>query len=219
MNNKLTYLAFVLDRSGSMHNLIEESINGYNSLIKKQKDLCKEGEEALVTTVIFDNEIENIYDNVDIKKIEPLTEDIYYARGCTALLDALGTTIISVGKTLSNMKEEDRPAKVIVTITTDGLENASREFTKSKIKEMITHQQEKYNWTFVFLGANMDAIGEAESLGINKDFARNYTANKECTSNLYSCLSESMCKMRTNKKMSCKDEKFQDVMDDLDNIK
>lgn len=186
MKKNLTEMVFILDRSGSMMSLTEDTIGGFNSMIENQK---KEEGEAFVTTVLFDDQYELLHDHININDIQPITNNEYYARGMTALLDAVGKTINSVGNRLNATPEDERPDKVIFVITTDGMENASREFAKSKVKEMIEHQQSKYSWTFMFLGANMDAVGEAESLGINTDFARTYTADTWGTQSVYTAMS------------------------------
>ena len=169
MNNNLTELIFVLDRSGSMEHLSQETIGGFNSLIQKQK---KENRgEVLVTTVLFDDNYEVLHDHLPIRKVPRLTEKEYYARGCTALLDAVGRTIDNVGLRLSKTPEHKRPGKILFVITTDGYENASQDYTKQRVKEMISLQQDTYKWKFLFLGANIDAVGEADSLGIRRSAA------------------------------------------------
>lgn len=194
MKKNLTEMVFILDRSGSMYNLVSDTIGGFNSMIENQK---KEDGEAFVTTVLFDDEYELLHDHVDIQEIKPITSNEYYARGCTALLDAIGKTINSIGNRLSETPEDERPDKVIFAITTDGFENASKEFTKNTIKEMIEHQQNKYSWTFIFLGANMDAIGEAASLGIAASHSHTYTASAQGTSSVYTALDTAMCCLRS----------------------
>lgn len=193
MKKNLTEMVFILDRSGSMQSLTSDTIGGFNSMIESQK---KENGEAFVTTVLFDDQYELLHDHVDIQKVEPITNKEYYARGCTALLDAIGKTINSIGSRLSGTPEDERPDKVIFVITTDGFENASREFNKSTIKEMIEHQQNKYSWTFIFLGANMDAVGEAASLGINASHSHTYTASAQGTSSVYMSLDATMSCLR-----------------------
>ena len=182
MKENLTEIIFILDMSGSMANLTSDTIGGFNSMINKQKE---ETGEAFVTTVLFDDQYELLHDHVDIKDINPITTDEYCPRGCTALLDAVGKTINSVGNRLSNTAEEERPSKVIFVITTDGHENSSYEFTRAQVKEMIEHQQTKYSWTFLFLGANMDAVSEASSIGINTAYAKTYTASSVGTDSIY----------------------------------
>ena len=194
MKKNLTEMVFILDRSGSMGHLTDDTIGGFNSMIESQKN---EPGEAYVTTVLFDDEYELLHDHVNIQDIKPITRNEYFARGWTALLDAVGKTINSVGNRLSNTPEEERPEKVIFVITTDGMENASREFAKSKVKEMIEHQQSKYSWVFMFLGANMDAVSEANSLGINTDFARTYTASDLGTKSVYATMDCAMASIRS----------------------
>jgi len=149
MNDK-TEIVFILDRSGSMAGLESDTIVGFNSFIEKQKRLG----ETVVTTVLFDDRYQVLWNGVLANQVT-LTDKEYYVRGMTALLDAVGKTIIEVGQRLSNTAESERPNKVIVVITTDGMENASREFTYGKVKELITHQQEKYQWEFIFMGGPM----------------------------------------------------------------
>lgn len=185
MKKDLTEIIFILDRSGSMGYLTEDTIGGYNTYIENQK---KEKGEALVTTVLFDNEYEILHNGVNIKDIKPLTNKEYFARGMTALLDAVGMTVTSVGERLNKTPEEERPEKVIMIITTDGQENASKEYTRDRIKEMIEEQTNKYNWQFIFLGANIDAVSEAESIGIKAEFASNYGANSEGTKSVYATM-------------------------------
>lgn len=193
MKKNLTEMVFILDRSGSMSNLVSDTIGGFNSMIEQQKS---EDGEAYVTTVLFDDYYELLHDHANIQDVKPMTNDEYYARGWTALLDAIGKTINSVGQRLSETPEEERPEKVIFMITTDGMENASREFSKSKIKEMIEHQQDKYSWMFMFIGANMDAISEASALGINASHAHGYTASSAGTTSLYSAVSSAITTSR-----------------------
>lgn len=193
MKKNLTEMVFILDRSGSMDYLVSDTIGGFNSMIEQQK---KEDGEAYVTTVLFDDYYELLHDHVNIKDVQPMTNDEYYARGCTALLDAVGKTINSIGKRLSDTPEEERPEKVIFMITTDGMENASIEFTKAKVKEMIEHQQDKYSWVFMFLGANMDAVSEAGSLGINSLHAHTYTASAQGTSSVYYATADALSAVR-----------------------
>jgi uncharacterized protein YegL len=194
MKENLTQIVFILDRSGSMANLTSDTIGGYNAFLQTQKE--QDG-EAIVTTVLFDDKYEILHDAIDIKDVEPLTYKDYCARGLTALLDAIGKTINDVGDKLNKMSEEDRPSKVIFVITTDGQENASVEFKRNNIKDMITHQQEKYNWEFIFLGANIDAVAEAESIGILGSNASSYTASSIGTASLYESMSKTVSNYRS----------------------
>jgi len=170
MNEKLTEIVLVIDRSGSMHKISRDAQGGFNEFIQKQKEV--DG-EVKVTLVQFDDEIETVYDNEDIGKA---AEYVLSPRGGTALLDAIGKTVTLVGERLSKTKEEDRPAKVMVCIITDGEENSSREYTKATVKEMIEHQRDNYAWEFIFIGANMDAFGEAGSIGIGRSASYNTTS-------------------------------------------
>lgn len=194
MKKNLTEMVFILDRSGSMQSLTSDTIGGFNSMIENQK---KEDGEAYVTTVLFDDNYELLHDHVDIQKIQPITNKEYYARGCTALLDAVGKTINSIGSRLSATPEEERPEKVIFVITTDGYENSSREFTRYTVKDMIEHQQTKYSWTFMFLGANMDAVSEASSLGISSAYSKTYTASAQGTSSAYYATCDALTSIRS----------------------
>ena len=193
MNNNLIEIVFILDRSGSMSGLKSDTIGGFNGYIEKQKQL--DG-EAKLTTVLFDDKYEILHNGVNIRDIEPLTDEQYYVRGSTALLDAIGKTINDVGDRLSNTAEADRPAKVLFVITTDGLENASVEFTAEQIKSMITRQTDVYNWEFIFLGANIDSISTAASYGISAQNAKNYTANSIGTQSIYAAVTNGTTKLR-----------------------
>lgn len=200
MKENLTELVFILDRSGSMFGLEAETIGGYNSMIEKQK---QEPGEAKVTTILFDTYYEVLHDAVDIQKVEPLTNTQYFARGGTALMDAVGRTINSVGARLASTPEEERPSQVIVVITTDGYENSSTEFTKPMIKEMIEHQTNKYSWKFMFLGANIDAAAEAQSIGISGDWSAQYVASEIGTKSVYACVDSMVSTLRSTGEVDC----------------
>lgn len=193
MKENLTEIVFILDRSGSMDSLTNDTIGGFNTFIETQK---KEDGEALLTTILFDDKYEILHDGVNLKDVTPLTTKEYFARGMTALLDAIGKTINTVGERLDKTEEDKKPSKVIFVITTDGQENSSREFTQSKIKEMIECQTNTYKWQFMFLGANIDAVSTAVSFGISGQFASNYTANAVGTDVLYTTLSKSVSNFR-----------------------
>lgn len=171
MNNNLTEMIFIMDRSGSMRKLVSDTIGGYNSMIDKQRN---EDGEASVTTVLFDDQYEILYDNVDIKKVAKLTNKEYCARGMTALLDAIGKTINQVAARHNNSVDSAVPAKTVVVIITDGMENASKEYKLPTVKSMIEKQKNEFGWEFVFMGANMDAISVAGSIGIDASRAANY---------------------------------------------
>src|SRR5450756_271761 len=173
MKKDLTELVFILDRSGSMAGLESDTIGGYNALLEKQK---KEVGEAVVTTVLFDDKYELLHDRINIKGIAPITEKEYFVCGSTALLDAVGKTINKIGNAQKYTSEDLRADKVMFVITTDGMENASHEYTYDKIKHMIERQKEKYGWEFIFLGADIDAISTAAKFGIDADRAANYDA-------------------------------------------
>ena len=193
MKKNLTEIVFILDRSGSMAGLEDDTIGGFNAMIEKQK---REEGEALVSTVLFDNESEVIHDRVDIQRIEPMTRKEYYVRGCTALLDAVGGAIHHIGNVHKYAREEDRPEKTLLVITTDGMENASRKYSYDRLKAMIKRQKEKYGWEFLFLGANIDAAKEAARFGINADRAANYHADHMGTGLVYETVSEAICQVR-----------------------
>lgn len=192
MNKNLTEIIFLLDRSGSMAGLERDTIGGFNAFVKNQCEL--EGETRL-TAVLFDDKYEVLWNGIDGRKAK-LTGKNYYVRGCTALLDAVGKTILDVGYRLAQTDEEQRPGKVIFVITTDGMENASREFTYEKVRELIQHQQEKYSWEFIFMGANIDAAKEADSIGINVEHAYNFEASEEGVKSMYNVISEAVAEKR-----------------------
>ncbi len=189
----MTELVFILDRSGSMGGLESDTIGGFNSMIKKQ---LKEPGDTLVSTVLFDNESEVLHDRLPLDKVPTMTDKDYFVRGCTALLDAVGGAIHHIGNVHKYARREDVPEKTLFIITTDGMENASREYTYDKVKAMITRQQEKYGWEFLFLGANIDAAREAGHLGIREDRAVNYCCDAPGTALNYEVLSEAVCSVR-----------------------
>ena len=193
MKKNLTEIVFILDRSGSMAGLEGDTIGGFNSMIEKQK---QESGDALVSTVLFDNETEVIHDRVDIQKIKAMTGHEYYVRGCTALLDAVGGAIHHIGNVHKYARAEDRPEKTLFVITTDGMENASRKYSYDRLKAMIERQKEKYGWEFLFLGANIDAAKEAARFGIGADRAANYHADSEGTNVIYETVSEAITQVR-----------------------
>lgn len=169
-----TEIVFLVDRSGSMGGLEADTIGGFNAMLEKQKGL--EG-EARITTVLFDNEYELLHDTLDIAQVAPMTDKEYYVRGSTALLDAIGATIHRIGNAHGRTPETGRASKVLFVITTDGMENASREYDYNRIRTMIDRQKNERGWEFVFLGANMDAVEVAGRFGIAPDRAQNYRAD------------------------------------------
>lgn len=193
MRENLTELVFILDRSGSMSGLESDTIGGFNSMIAKQQ---KEEGEAMVSTVLFDDVTDVIHDRVPIGDVRMLTEDDYFVRGCTALLDAVGGAIHHIGNVHKYAREEDRPAKTLFVITTDGLENASRHYSFKNVRKMIERQKEKYHWEFLFLGANIDAIEVAGNMGISRDRAANYQCDDEGIDLNYKVLEATVARVR-----------------------
>ena len=209
MKNKITELVFILDRSGSMSGLESDTIGGYNAMLKKQQE---EPGEAIVTTVLFDDNYELLHDRTNIKGIKSITEKEYYVGGLTALLDAIGKTISKIVNATRHTAKEHQAEKVIFVITTDGMENASREYDHHKVKEMIEYQKSRYNWEFIFLGANIDAVSTARDLGISEDRAVKYHADGEGTILNYNVVSEAIINLRANKEVDATWKK--DIEDD-----
>ncbi len=196
MKKNLTEIVFILDRSGSMAGLEKDTIGGFNSMINRQKTAPG---EAIISTVLFDNETQVIHDRVNLKHIAPMTEKEYFVRGCTALLDAIGGAIHHIGNVHKYAREEDRPEKTLFIITTDGMENASRKYSSDKVKQMIERQKSKYNWEFLFLGANIDAVETAGKFGIQADRAVNYHSDKKGTALNYEVLSDAITSVRASR--------------------
>ena len=199
MKKGLTELVFILDRSGSMSGLESDTIGGYNAMLAKQK---QEPGDAVITTVLFDDKYELLHDRINLRGIAPITDKEYFVRGNTALLDAVGKTINKIGNAQKHTVEAERAEQVMVVITTDGMENASREFSHSKVRQMIEHQKSKYGWEFIFLGANIDAVATAESFGISEDRAANYHADGEGTALNYAVLSDAVSSLRASRPLS-----------------
>jgi len=196
MKTNITELVFILDKSGSMSGLESDTIGGYNAMLKKQQE---EPGEAIVTTVLFDDDYYLLHDRINIKGIKPITDKDYFVGGCTALLDAIGKTINMIENAQKHTSEELRADKVLFVITTDGMENASREYTFDKIKEMVERQKKQYGWEFIFLGANIDAISTAARFGISADRAANYNADSEGTRLNYQIVSNVVSDVRANR--------------------
>ncbi len=193
MKKNLTELVMILDRSGSMSGLENDTIGGYNGMLKKQRETEW---EVLVSTVLFDHNIEVLHDRVPLDKVSEITEKDYYVRGCTALLDAVGGAIHHIGNVHKYAREADRPEKTIFVITTDGMENASHQYSYDRVKQMVERQKEKYGWEFLFLGANIDAIKTAGLFGISEDRATNYLSDHEGTKLNYEVLADAVSDMR-----------------------
>ena len=193
MKKNLTELVFILDRSGSMQGLEVDTIGGFNAMLGKQK---KEPGEAFVSTILFNDHTKVLHDRVKIEAVEPITHREYYVRGCTALLDAIGGAIHHIGNIHKYARSEDVPEHTLFVITTDGMENASRRYTSQQVKTMIQRQKEKYGWEFLFLGANIDAVETAGTLGIAPDRAVNYHCDSEGTRLNYEVVSQAVTAVR-----------------------
>jgi von willebrand factor type A domain-containing protein len=184
-------LVFILDRSGSMGGLESDTIGGYNSMLLKQKK--EKTGKVSVTTVLFDDQYELLYNQVPIEKVSPMTEEEYYVRGSTALLDAIGKTVMQVK---ANQDKKEIKDKVLFVIITDGMENASREYRVEQVKKLIEERKEKDNWEFLFLGANIDAIGAAKDIGIDSSRAVRFKSDKKGTAKNYEVLNEAIKEIR-----------------------
>lgn len=193
MENKITELVFILDRSGSMAGLESDTIGGFNSLIKKQK---AESEECYVSTVLFDNISEVLHDRVRLSEIPPMTEKDYYTRGCTALVDAIGGAIRHIRNIHKYVRPEDVPAHTMFVIITDGCENASRIYDSDTVKAMIEEQKREHGWEFLFIGANIDAVETAKNFGIDAERAVDYHADAKGTAVVYETVSRAVCDFR-----------------------
>ena len=195
----MTELIFILDRSGSMSGLEADTIGGFNSMIEKQK---KEAGKAVVSTVLFDNESTVLHDRLPLDQVPRMTEEDYFTRGCTALLDAVGSAIHHIGNVHKYARKEDVPEKTMFIITTDGYENASRRYSYEKVRHMIERQKEKYGWEFLFLGANIDAAAEANRFGITADRAVNYNCDAQGTALNYEVIHEAIRRVRAYKPLA-----------------
>ena len=200
MKKQLTELVFILDRSGSMFGLEADTIGGFNSMIAKQR---REEGEALISTVLFNGTSTVLHDRVPLARVEPMTQRQYQACGCTALLDAVGSAIRHIGNVHKYARAEDRPQRTLFVITTDGLENASHSFTADQIRQMIRRQREKYGWEFLFLGANIDAVETADSIGIDPSRAVNYHSDSRGTRLNYEVLSDAITSVRCCEELPC----------------
>lgn len=193
MKKDLTELVFILDRSGSMMGMVDDTIGGFNAMLERQKE--KPG-DAYVSTVLFSNSSKVIHDRVKIKQVQPLTRQQYFVGGCTALLDAIGGAIHHIGNIHKYAREEDVPEHTLFIIITDGMENASHQYSIEMVRQKIQKEKEKYGWEFLFLGANLDAVETAGGLGINKNRAVTYTSDSEGTRLNYEAVDEAVTQMR-----------------------
>lgn len=188
MNNS-TELVFILDKSGSMQGLQDDTLGGYNRMLEEQRTL--DG-QCHVTTVLFDHKVNILHDRADIREVHSMSSEQYQPSGYTALLDAVGTAINRVGNRQKNSPPQQRASKVMVVIITDGMENSSREFNLSHIRHMVERQQQRFGWEFIFLGANIDAIDVAASYGISAKSASNYVADSQGTELNFATISEAV---------------------------
>lgn len=198
MQKDLTEIVFILDRSGSMSGLESDTIGGFNAMIEKQK---KADGKALISTVLFDHVSTVLHDRVPLERVEPMTDRDYTVRGSTALLDAIGGAIRHIANVHKYAREEDRPMHTLFVITTDGMENASRNYDIETVRRMI-RRQKKQGWEFLFLGANIDAVKTAGSFGIGADRAVNYHADQAGTQLNYEVLSDAICSVRASAPLS-----------------
>lgn len=193
--DNITELVFILDRSGSMEGLEGDTIGGFNAMIAKQK---KEDSKTYVSTILFDNVSEVLYDRINLTDIPKMTNKDYTVRGCTALIDAIGGAIHHISNIHKYARKEDVPAHTMFVIITDGQENASQRYSSDEVKKMIEGQKEKYGWEFLFIGANIDAVQTAAQFGISRNRAVNYNADSKGTKVLYETLSEPILAMRSS---------------------
>ncbi|MBO4383815.1 MAG: VWA domain-containing protein [Clostridia bacterium] len=198
MKKGLTEIVFILDRSGSMGGLEDDTVGGFNAMIDKQK---KAEGEALVSTVLFDHETEVLHDRVPIERIAPITRNEYCVRGCTALIDAIGGAIKHVSNVHRYIRDEDVPEHTMFIITTDGMENASKRYSSNEVKRMIEDRKEK-GWEFIFMGANIDAVETAKHFGIAEDRAVTYRSDSAGTRLNYAVMDEAISSVRAGKKLT-----------------
>ena len=191
--NNLTELVFIIDASGSMSGLVDDTVGGFNTMIARQKE--QDG-ECLVSLVTFNHTQSVILDRARLSEVKPLTRDDYTPMGSTALCDALGGAIHHMGNVHKYAREEDRPSKTVFIVTTDGMENSSRRYCSDDVKAMVRRQQEKYGWEFLFLGANMDAVETAARYGIRADRAARYNCDSEGIGKNYESLGKAVSDMR-----------------------
>ncbi len=220
MNNNLTELVYILDMSGSMGPLAKDTIGGYNSLLNEQRKLGQTNPalKANVTTVLFDDRYILLHDRADINYVPDITDKEYVPRGMTAMLDAIGRTLVSVGQNLAAMPEEDRPSLVSVTIITDGYENASKEYRWEAVQKMIREQREKYSWVFSFIGANIDVEKTSDDLGIDRKMSKKFTASKVGAASVFASITRGMSAMRSMAyaPQASREDAMADALDDIE---
>ena len=197
-NNNITELVFILDRSGSMSGLESDTVGGFNTMIEKQK---KQNAPCYVSTVLFNHASEVLYDRVKLGEVQKMTEEDFFVGGSTALIDAIGGAIYHIGNIHKYIRPEDVPANTMFVIMTDGMENASRNYSSDRVKQMLERQKKRYGWEFLFIGANIDAVETAARYGIDADRAVNYHADKEGTRVVYQSVANAVCSVRANKEL------------------
>lgn len=198
MNLNLTELVFILDMSGSMGHLTDDTVGGFNSVLKEQAN--KDG-EVFVTTYLFNNDSRMLHDRLPIAEVPAMTNADYRAAGCTALIDALGDAIRHIVSIHRYARPEDIPAHTIFVVTTDGMENASHKYSSDQVKKMITHEQEKYGWEFIFLAANIDAVETAGRYGIRGERAVNYRDDSLGTTRVYESINHAVRAVRSGRSL------------------
>jgi uncharacterized protein YegL len=194
MKEGLAKIISLIDRSGSMQSILDDAIGGFNTFLAAQQ---RQPGEAKLSLILFDHEYQTVHQAVDIQQVKPLDRETYVPRGMTALLDAVGKTIDVVGERLAAMPENERPSQVIISILTDGHENASQDYSKGKVAEMIKHQTEKYSWAFEFQAANMDAFAAAKELSIAPDRVVQFEATSEGVREAFDQQSQRISAMRS----------------------
>lgn len=196
MKKDLVEIVFILDRSGSMSGLEADTIGGFNNMIEKQKGI--EG-DAIISTVLFDNHFEVLHNRMNLKEINKMTDKEYFVRGSTALLDAIGRSITKIINVHKSISEEEKPEQVMFVITTDGMENASREYSYKKVKDLIDDQKKFYDWIFLFLGANIDAVDVGSKFGIDKVYTATFHADEAGIKLNYKVLDAAVSSIRKEK--------------------
>ena len=199
MENNITELVFILDQSGSMAGLTDDTIGGFNSMLAKQKDTPG---ECYVTTVLFNDDAVTIHDRLPLAEVPDMTKKDYCPQSCTALLDAVGDTIRHIADIHRYVRAEDVPGKTLFIITTDGMENASHRYSADAIRQMIRQKREESGWEFLFLGANIDAVETAERYGIDRKRAVTYKADRAGTEEMYACMEKAAVAYRVDSRIS-----------------